>query len=93
MCSEESEKHFLFSPLPPLPAPFIKPISMLKAVRNPSVRRTVSYLTQCFPHSLVHPSLLNPPEEPIQPQGLAGLNEVPVVGSTCVQRQVQEGRT
>lgn len=35
--------------------PFIKPISILKAGRNPSVQSVVSYLTQCFPHSLIHP--------------------------------------
>lgn len=54
-------KHCLFSLLPLL-TPFIKPISILKAVRNPSVRRLVSYLTPSFPHSPVFCSLINPPE-------------------------------
>lgn len=64
VCLEELGKHFLVSPLP---APFIKPISILKAVRNPSVLRLVSYLTQCFPHSSTLPCL-TPLREPIQPQ-------------------------
>lgn len=96
MCSGELEKHFLFSSLLPLPAPFIKPISILKAVRNPSVLRIVSHLTQCFPYSLVHPSLLNPAEgaNPASEsaRGHPSLNEGPGVGPGCVQRQIWEGR-
>lgn len=55
-------EHRLFSLLSPLLTPFIKPISILKAVRSPSVQRLVGYLTPCFPHSLVFCSLINPAE-------------------------------
>lgn len=93
-------KHLLFSLLPPpLLAPFIKHISILKAVRNPSVQRLLHYLTPCFPQLLVYCSLINPPEGANSASGSStehpGLKGVPWgtgVGGGCVQRQIQRGR-
>lgn len=82
----------------PLLAPFIKPISILKAVRSPSVRRLAGSLTPCLPHSLVYCSLINPPEgaDPASGSsaGRPGLKGVPGVlaGAGYGQRQIPKGR-
>lgn len=79
-----------FSPLLP-PSPFIKPISILKAVGNPSVQSTVSYLTQCSP-SLTDSLLTDNPTKEASPAsggtmghpGLKGARWSPRVGPSCV---------
>lgn len=53
--ADELGKHLPLSSSSP-PALFIKPISILKAGRNPSVQRIFICLTQCFPNSRVLPS-------------------------------------
>lgn len=53
--ADELGKHLPLSSSSP-PALFIKPISILKAERNPSVQRIFICLTQCFPNSRVLPS-------------------------------------
>lgn len=89
VCSERLRKHFLFSPLP---APFIKAISILKTVRNPAVLRIVRLFNPLLPTLADPPSLLNTLKAASpasgSTMGCPGLMGGPGLGPARVRRQV-----